>query len=207
MSECNDQNVAYYNENAQAFFQDTVQADMSRLYAEFLPLLPASGHILDAGCGSGRDSLAFLTKGYAISSFDASDEMVRMSTELTREAGGKPTRRMCFQELEDIAQYDGIWACASLLHVPEKDMRDVMGRLIRALKPGGVLFVSFKCGEGEVERNGRVFTMVSEDALHRYMEGLPVKAVKTWETQDVREGRQGDRWVSGVFQLSLIVNT
>lgn len=200
MNECLDRNVAYYNENAQAFFQDTVQADMTRLYDEFLTLLPPGGHILDVGCGSGRDSLAFLKRGFVVTSFDASEEMVRLSTELTREADGKPTLLMRFEEMDNIALYDGIWACASLLHVPEGQMRDVMARLVRALKPGGVLFVSFKAGTGELERNGRVFTMVLQDTLQSYMSGLPLEIVKMRETQDVRSGREGDRWVSGIWR-------
>lgn len=194
-----DKNIAYYNENAQVFFEGTIQADMAGLYAEFLPLIPKGGHILDAGCGSGRDSLAFLKMGYEVTSFDASEEMVRMSTELTREAGGQPTRLMRFEELKDVPEYDGIWACASLLHVPETMMKDVMSRLVRALKPGGVLFVSFKYGDGEMERKGRMFTMVSEETLRGYISGLPVEEVKVWTTQDVREGRLGEKWVSGVF--------
>ena len=195
-----DKNIAYYNEHAQAFFQDTAMADMSGLYTEFLPLIPKGGLILDAGCGSGRDSLAFLKMGYEVTSFDASEEMVRMSTELTREAGGKPTQYMRFEELADVALYDGIWACASLLHVPESMMKDVMGRLVQALKPGGVLFASFKHGDGQMERKGRTFTMVSEEALRGYMAGLPVEEVKVWTTQDVRDGREGEKWVSGMWR-------
>lgn len=195
-----DRNIAYYNEHAHAFFEDTAKADMSGLYAEFLPLIPKDGHILDVGCGSGWDSLAFLKMGYAVTSFDASEEMVRMSTELTREAGGKPTRLMRFEELEDVAQYDGVWACASLLHVPEAMMKDVMRRMVQALKPGGVLFSSFKHGDGEMERKGRTFTMVSEEALRGYMAGIPIEEVKVWTTQDVRDGREGEKWVSGVWR-------
>jgi SAM-dependent methyltransferase len=122
-----------------------------------------------------------------------------MSTELTREVGGKPTRLMRFEALEDVAQYDGIWACASLLHVQEMMMKDVMRRMVRALKPGGVLFASFKHGDGEMERKGRTFTMVSEETLRGYMAGLPVEEVKVWMTQDVRDGREREKWVSGIF--------
>ena len=55
----NDDTTAYYTENAQAFFADTVAVAMAPLYARFLPHIPPGGHILDAGCGSGRDTLAF----------------------------------------------------------------------------------------------------------------------------------------------------
>lgn len=192
-------NIAYYNEHAHAFFEDTAKADMSGLYAEFLPLIPKGGHILDAGCGSGRDSLAFLKMGYEVTSIDASEEMVRMSTELTWEAEGKPTRLMRFEEIEDVTQYDGVWACASLLHVPEAIMKDVMRRLVRALKPGGVLFASFKYGDGEMERKGRTFTMVSEAALREYLDGLFAQEVRIWRTRDVREGRADESWVSGLW--------
>jgi SAM-dependent methyltransferase len=54
-----DSTVKYYNENARLYYDSTVTADMSEVYQPFLRLLPAGAKVLDAGCGSGRDSLFF----------------------------------------------------------------------------------------------------------------------------------------------------
>ena len=75
-----DRTVDYYNENAQSFFETTVNADMSLQLEDFIKLLPAGGYILDAGCGSGRDSLELKNRGFKIEAFDASKEMCRRAS-------------------------------------------------------------------------------------------------------------------------------
>lgn len=192
--------IDYYNKNAQAFFEGTVDADMSELYRKFLAYVPIGGHILDAGCGSGRDSVAFLKMGYKVTAFDASEEMVRLSSELTRPYAGKPTRLLTFQEFDDIGSYDAIWASASLLHVSYREMDKVIDKLITALKRGGVLYVSFKCGEGSVQRDGRVFAMYTEEALKEHMDKhMGIKMIDLWTTNDVRGNHEGDVWVNGLW--------
>ena len=64
--------IAYYNDNAEGFFLETAGVDMSDLHRRFLMAIPAGGLILDAGCGSGRDSKAFLAQKYRVRAFDAS---------------------------------------------------------------------------------------------------------------------------------------
>jgi 2-polyprenyl-3-methyl-5-hydroxy-6-metoxy-1,4-benzoquinol methylase len=194
--------VEYYNLHAQTFYEGTVNVDMSDLHNRFLTHVKPGGHILDAGCGSGRDSLAFLKMGYEVSSFDASQEMVRMSSELVRECGGEPTRLMTFQQVEDEGEYDGIWASASLLHVSSDEMDEVISKLVRALKPGGVLYASFKYGKGEVEREGRTFTMYTEESIEKQIGGHNgLKKLDLWTTQDVRVGREHERWVNGIWRM------
>lgn len=70
--------LAYYDSNADAFVESTFQVSMEELYREFLPLLPEGGHILDAGCGSGRDALFFKRNGYRVSAFDGSDAIAAL---------------------------------------------------------------------------------------------------------------------------------
>ncbi|WP_338040958.1 hypothetical protein [Marinomonas algicola] len=65
----------YYNMYAEDFAENTLSVDMSALYQCFLPLIPLQGHILDAGCGSGRDAKYFQSLGYEVSAFDASSEL------------------------------------------------------------------------------------------------------------------------------------
>ena len=100
--------VDYYNQNADSYFADTVGADVRHLRSKFLIHLPAGRDILDAGCGSGRDALAFHGAGYRVTAFDASAEMCRKAHEYTNAS----VIQMTFQQMIWRCEFDGIWACA-----------------------------------------------------------------------------------------------
>ena len=121
----NEETIQYYNRHAEEFCAGTFSADMSRNRDRFLAYLHQGSAILDAGCGSGRDTLVFLSAGYQVDAFDASEEMCRIASQKT----GILVRRQRFEKLEGQELYDGIWACASLLHVAAKDLPDVLVRL------------------------------------------------------------------------------
>jgi 2-polyprenyl-3-methyl-5-hydroxy-6-metoxy-1,4-benzoquinol methylase len=145
--------VNYYNQNAEVYFAGTVQADVQDLRSKFLIQVPAGGDILDAGCGSGRDALAFQKAGYRVTAFDASPEMCRMARQYTE----LPVIQMTFQEVIWRSAFDGIWACASLLHVPRVELPEVLRRLVCALRRNGTLYASFKHGNDERIVDGRRF--------------------------------------------------
>ncbi|RLJ17525.1 SAM-dependent methyltransferase [bacterium endosymbiont of Escarpia laminata] len=186
----------YYEKNAGAFIESTLQVDMQPLYQRFLPLLPRYAHILDAGCGSGRDARHFIKNGYQVTAFDASTEIAALAE---KEIG----QSVQVQRLQDIHyqnQFDGIWACASLLHVPAKELPDVFHRLTDALKPNGVIYCSFKYGRGEYEKQGRRFTDLDEAELQSLVgetETLTIKEL--WVTADLRPGRDHERWLNGIL--------
>ena len=106
--------LSYYNTNAHRFTSDTLNVEFSNIQDSFLAQLPPGALILDFGCGSGRDSRYFLQKGYRVEACDGSEEMVKAAT---RNAG-IPVKKMLFSELNEENRYDGIFACASILHVP-----------------------------------------------------------------------------------------
>ena len=184
----------YYERNAERYFKATRDADLSVLYDRFIRRLPKGAHILDAGSGSGRDTLAFLRRGYAVSAFDASPALCERSTQLS----GVRTRVLRFQELEDEEEYDGIWACAALLHVPEAELPDVIARLIRALKPSGVLYMSFKRGAGErVTEDGRFFTDMTDSRLRRVLQAFPsLKLEEIWITTGEGQFKGHGEWLN-----------
>jgi len=186
--------TAYYDANAETFFADSVATEAAHLHARFLPHVARGGRILDAGCGSGRDARAFLEAGYAVEAFDGSVEMARRASIHT----GLPVRHMRFDEVEWTGEFDGIWACASLLHVARADLPATMARLVRALKPGGVMFASFKEGDREREQGGRRFTDLTEAALSSLLTGLGMEVIGLLSNADGRPGREGERWVSAV---------
>lgn len=131
--------LAYYDSHAAEFCGRTRDVDMSGLYAPFLARVPAAGRILDAGCGSGRDSAAFLRRGYDVVSMDGSQAMVAATTALT----GRAALQLRFDEISFRDEFDGVWACASLLHVMRHELPSVFRRLATGLRAGGVLYVSF----------------------------------------------------------------
>ena len=188
-----DTTLQYYQENAGVFVEGTVSADMHDARTRFLRLLPSQAYILDFGCGSGRDTKAFLEQGCRVDAADGSAELCRMATELT----GIQVKQMLFEELSTVEQYDGIWACASILHLPRKELGGILQKISDALKPGGVLYSSFKYGGFEGIRRGRYFTDLTEDSLAGLMAEVPsLQIVDIWITNDVRSGREEERWIN-----------
>lgn len=182
----------YYNENAKAFFEGTVDADMSSNYTDFLAKLAKGSHILDVGCGSGRDAKKFKELGYEVTAIDGSEAMCALASEYINQ----PVEQLRFQEINFEGVFDGIWASASLLHVPSEELPDVLERLYRALKPQGVLYASFKYGEFEGDRNGRYFHDLKEEKAQELFTKAGVKVVNQWITGDVREGRGDEKWLN-----------
>lgn len=182
----------FYNNNAIDFFKDTVNADMSENYKLFLERLPKGAAILDAGCGSGRDSLAFKKLGYQVTAIDGSEELCKLAEEYI----GQEVKNVRFQDLEFENEFDGIWACATLLHVPSEELPEVIKNLAKALKKDGVLYASFKYGDFEGERNGRYFYDLTEERTQELFTINGLKIVEMWITGDVREGRGDEKWIS-----------
>lgn len=184
--------VAYYNEQAPQFFAATVNVDMTPLYEPFVAHLPAGARVLDAGCGSGRDVCAFAARGYKVDAFDASAALAQMASDLSK----LPVEVLTFDQYQRPPLYDGIWACASLLHLPVAEIPQALARLWHSLKPRGVCYLSFKHGVGERQVEGRHFTDVNEEQVRRWVEHLPrVAGVTVWVTPDQRPGRAED-WLN-----------
>ncbi|MBW4540670.1 MAG: class I SAM-dependent methyltransferase [Myxacorys chilensis ATA2-1-KO14] len=191
--------IDYYNRQALAFFEQTVDLDMQELYQPFLSWLAPGSHILDAGCGSGRDTKAFLDLGYQVSAIDASEAMVQLSSEFT----GRTTLLMTFEGMAFENCFDGAWACASLLHVSSNQIHSVFQRFERALKPNGMWYLSFKLGNGERWYEGRFFNDFDEARLGEAMSAHPhLNIVDLWQTEDRRHRSQG-RWLNALVTKRL----
>ena len=187
-----DKTLEYYQKNADLFVEGTVSVDMHDAQMRFLRMLLPHAYILDFGCGSGRDAKAFLDQGYQVDAVDGSPELCCMASELI----GKPVKQMLFDDLSVSNQYDGIWACASILHLPRRNLVDVLPKISNALKTDGVLYASFKYGSYEGMRDGRYFTDFTEESLGNLMDEVPsLQIVDTWITDDVRPERE-ERWIN-----------
>lgn len=188
--------IDYYNQYADEFAQATLNVDMETLYQPFLAELPESARILDLGCGSGRDTLAFKNKGYQIDAIDYSEELVKKATKFT----GIQVKHQSFYNLSEVAVYDGIWACASLLHCERHRLTEVLEKMLRALKSEGVIYMSFKYGDLDREKDGREFTDLNEQQAQELLAQFDqVSFVQQWITVDKRPDRQ-EEWLNIIIK-------
>lgn len=182
MSLDSDKTIAYYNQHAKEYFAETVQVDLGEQRDVFLSVLPHGGQIMDLGCGSGRDSSYFLDKGFAVDALDASIELCKLAQQYT----GIPVQCGTIQEWEPEKSYDGIWACASLLHLQRENLKAFFKNCHQYLKKDGVLFVSAKeeiqTGTDDKER---FFTNFDETLIRELVYDDPrYEMLRLWRTQD-----------------------
>ena len=192
-----DATIQYYDENAHAFFENTSNANLISIQNRFLSHIKTGRKILDLGCGSGRDARYFLDRGYEVEAIDGSSEMCRLAATLLSQS----VKQMLFQDLQDIDRYDGIWACASILHMKKAELPDMFRKIDVALKKEGVFYTSFKHGTFEGMRNGRYFTDLDKPALELILKDAAVmmKPVDLWLSDDARVERRSEQWFNIIF--------
>ena len=189
----------YYRKFAAQFIAATRGVDMSDAQERFHEALPRlnSPRILDAGSGSGRDSLAFRLAGHRVEAFDASPEMVAA----TEAFAGVPTRLMRFEEFEWDHEFEGIWACASLLHVAMVDLPLVLDKLAFRLVTDGVIYLSFKLGTGERTKDGRRFTDMTEESLRKILDRTAgLTQFQVWRSHDRRPDKASEMWLNALVK-------
>lgn len=192
--------LAYYERNARQFCSSTLRLNLNSLYIPFLKELPPGARILDAGCGSGRDTKAFAAKGYRLTAIDASPALARIAAE----SSGQPCEVLCFQEITFKTEFDGIWACASLLHLPRVEIRDVLRRFAKALKRNGLLYMSLKKGKGEgIAADGRFYCYYEMNECKKLLIGDGhFKIIKSWETFGKDSAGRKQTWLNLIARKS-----
>ena len=137
------QTINYYNLNAENFADRTQNVDTRLAQDRFLWLLDKNASIFDLGCGFGRDTKYFLEKGYTVTATDGSAELCKLASVFT----GIEVKEMLFQDLDAVNINEGIWACASILHLPKKELVAVFQKMCNAVKDNGTIYTSFKYGD------------------------------------------------------------
>ncbi|NLL91404.1 MAG: class I SAM-dependent methyltransferase [Ruminococcaceae bacterium] len=174
-------------------------------WEEFLlPYLERGNHILDLGCGTGHYSAVFQQLGFQISALDASLSLCRIASEKL----GIPVRNLRFDQLTDLALYDAVWACCSLLHIPSFAMPDAFSRITAALKPGGYLYASFMEGEeeGYREQLGSYMTNMTEQNMRTLVSFLPeLQIIEIKRTPCLY--KEGGMWIHFLMNKALRTDT
>lgn len=189
--------LSYYNENAKEFVSDTIDVTFNEMQDIFLEYVPEGGKILDFGCGSGRDTKYFLSKGYDVQAIDGSVELCKIASEYT----GITVKQMLFEELDACEEYDGVWACASILHVKKQQLPEIIQKIATATKKNGTVYLSFKYGDFEGVKNGRYFTYLTEESIEKILRDIPTLTIdRLWITKDVRIARGDEQWLNLILK-------
>lgn len=188
-----EQTLAYYDTHAASFVERTGQVAFSSMQEAFAAHIPSGGRILDLGCGSGRDSQAFLARGFQVVAVDGSAVLC----ELASQRIGQKVLHATFQTYEPQGTFDGIWACASLLHLEIPAICQVLQNISPHLRMGGCYYLSFKYGTFSGMRHGRYFTDMTEDRFQMILQRVPeLQMLEQYQTEDVRPARKGERWLN-----------
>ena len=185
--------LTFYDENAASYALQTESADLTQLYERFLQLIPRGGRILDLGCGGGRDLRAFKSFGFECIGLDPSKRLAKIAKEHSGcEVIVARAQDLCFRE-----EFDGIWACASLLHISRSELPLTMDRVRNSLKIGGVLFLSMQEGNGSsVAPDGRFYEKYSAGELEIIMVSANLDVISQWATSDTLQGRELISWIN-----------
>ena len=188
----NDVTIDFYNKNAENYFRSTVDVDFSEAYDRFLKYIPEHGSIIDMGCGSGRDTAAFAEMGYDAIGLDASRELAEIARK----------EKKVDVIVEDMADYvaeksfDGIWCCASLLHLNDDELYRFFLKLDNNLKNGGAIYVSVKSGiKTGYDEKGRYMRNFTENELRNFLSSASIRIVERWSTVD-QLNREGFHWIN-----------
>ncbi|MBL4743764.1 MAG: class I SAM-dependent methyltransferase [Cycloclasticus sp.] len=161
--------IAHYDNNADSFWAGTKDHDVSQNIDSFLDALPKKKglDILDLGCGPGRDLLHFKSLGHNPTGLDGSKRFCDMASKHS----GCPTINDSFVNMTlSSGQFDGVFANASLFHVPRIELSNVLLKLFNCLKPGGVLFTSNPRGDSEGYNGQRYGYYMELDTFRELLE-------------------------------------
>lgn len=191
--------LEYYDHNSLKYSIETFNVDMSKSYEMFTSMIPKYCHILDLGCGSGRDSKYFLTHGFEVTAVDGSKELCKVASENT----GLKVRNLLFEDLDYEECFDAVWANACLLHLTEQELVSVLKKVARALRPGGLLYASFKYGSFTGYRGDRYYSDYDENSIKSVIEKVPgLDLIRSLAVDDAM-GRADVTWIDVFAEKSI----
>lgn len=197
-----EKNELFYEKNAKEYIFGSIDADMAKLRNRFLSYISNGAYILDAGCGSGRDTVAFLNEGYKVHSIDGSKAMCEMASEYI----GKEVEHLKFEDMKFLNKFDAIWACASLLHTDKDELPFIIRKMWRALKQNGVIYASFKLGEGVSQKGNRTFTDMTVEAAKDLFSKSRFRVLYCEQSLSTMPGREDEHWVNVIAERMDIEN-
>ncbi|HHU71013.1 MAG TPA: class I SAM-dependent methyltransferase [Clostridiales bacterium] len=176
----------YYNSHSEEFYEYTKDISMEEHWNVFTDLLPDNGSILDLGCGSGRDSVYFMSRGFDVTALDGSENMCNLASIHI----GQEVLHMEFQDIDFDQVFDGVWANASLHHVPSNEIDEILEKVVKSLKINGIMYMSFHYGEEEGLQDERYYTDYRTRTLKELISRFEkLELIDIRKSQDIIPGR------------------
>jgi SAM-dependent methyltransferase len=190
--------LGYYEKYAQEFVSDTVDASLKFMLDDFISRLNNDAHILDLGCGSGRDSLYFIKAGFKVTAVDGSIELCKLASDYISQDVICHT----FESYIPDSKFDGIWACSSLLHLDSSELPRMLLKYIGYLNSGGTFYLSFKYGDDEGFIGERYYNNMTEDKFRNVIKGIDsIKIIDENITDDVRVNHKNEKWYNVLLKM------
>jgi SAM-dependent methyltransferase len=190
--------LSHYENNAESFWQGTRDHDVSQNINAFLQALPKDKalDILDFGCGPGRDIHTFKSLGHNPVGLDGSKRFCQMA----EKHSGCPVLNQQFLKLElEENSFDGIFANASLFHIPSQELSRVLEQLHRALRVGGILFSSNPRGKAEGWQGQRYGHYMELEISQNFLENAGFKLIHHYYRPEEKP-RDQQPWLAIVSQ-------
>lgn len=186
------QTVLYYDENAAGYVDATLGLSMEMPLEAFSNQLGAGAHVLDVGCGSGRDLKSLLARGFKPVGLDVSEILTRYASRVS----GCPVVVADMLELPFANDsFAGAWASASILHITRQDIPRALSEIRRVLKQDGVFFGSLKLGAGHSRTpDNRYFTYVMPAEWQSMLLSAGFKNIKI-EYDNAPSAGTGEKWI------------
>ncbi len=196
--------IDVYNKTAPEYIAKVQKYAPEPEREKFMTLVKRGGKILDAGCGSGRDVNFFASQGYRVTGIDLSTELLAYAEEHAEENAdffSMDLRNITFSD----GSFDGIWACASLLHLTHGEIGPVLERFHGLIVSGGAMMLLMKKGTGErlatsttITTDTRFFAYYSEEELLTLVKGagFTVTEQYTWDQNDRNPRRPHETWIT-----------
>jgi SAM-dependent methyltransferase len=175
----------YYNRTAEAYSKNTGELDMEHVRTPFLEILDGKARILDLGCGPGRDAQVFHALGHYVTAMDGSSAMCGLARQ--RLPMGVEIIHATYADMNWKSEFDGVWACASLVHLNPFEMLDVLHHIFSALRKDGVFYASLKMGVGKKKVEEREFWHWTEKDIHPLLVKAGFTPYRHWVTMDARK--------------------
>lgn len=188
----------FYDKNVDFYMERTKKATGALIVNKFHSYV-SSGHILDLGCGYGKLAQAFIGLGLQVTPVDGSISMVEKAKELYN----LDVLHQTFDEVDFPANsFDGIWACATLLHHPREKMPEMLDKLHRMAKSNAYFYMCFKYGEGETQREGGpLFYNYREKEVEYLLSQVDGwKVVEMWSSDDPRPEFPSPAWMNVILK-------